>query len=144
MTRWTHQSNVADVLSLGPRIAGRLTQLGVRTVTQLLAAKPQAVAERLQDERFSSRIVADWQRETRLLVDAPGLPAEAARRLAAAGFSSAQRIARFTPTELLSELEKSCRAADASEWLPQQPKPSVKEVNAWIRCAQQAQKNLAA
>lgn len=144
MTCWTYQSNVADVLSLGPRIAGRLMQLGVRTVTQLLAAKPQAVAGRLRDERFTSEIVADWQRETRLLVEAPGLPADAARRLAAAGFSSAQRIARCTPTELLSELEKSCLAADASDWLQQQPRPSVKEVNAWIRCAQQAQKNLVA
>ncbi len=142
MAHGTHQSNVADVLSLGPRTAGLLLRLGVRSVTQLLAAKTQAVAERLGDSRFNAEIVADWQREARLLIEAPTLPAEAARLLAIAGFSASHRVARATPTELLAAIEQLVeQLADDPErasWVSQQPRPSVKEVNTWIRCAQQS------
>ncbi|MCH8839652.1 MAG: DUF4332 domain-containing protein [Planctomycetes bacterium] len=138
MAHWTHQSNVADVLSLGPRTAGRLLRLGVHSVSQLLAAKPQAVAERLGDSRFNAETVADWQREARLLIEAPDLPTEAARLLAVAGFSSARRVARATPTELLAAVEQLADDPERASWVSQQPRPSVKEVNTWIRCAQQS------
>lgn len=142
MAHWTLESNIADVLSLGPRTAGRLLRLGVHSAGQLLAAQPHAVAERLGDSRFNAETVADWRREARLLIEAPDLPTEAARLLAVAGFSAAQRVARATPTELLATLEQLVeQLADDPErasWVSQQPKPSVKEVNMWIRCAQQS------
>ncbi len=138
MAHWTHQSNVPDVLSLGPRTAGRLLRLGVHTVGQLLAAQPQAVVERLGDSRFNAETVADWQREARLLIEAPDLPTEAARLLVAAGFSAAQRVARATPTELLAAVEQLADDPERASWVSQQPRPSIKEVNTWIRCAQQS------
>lgn len=128
MAYWTLESNAADVLSLGPRTAGRLMRLGLRTVAQLLAAKPQAVAERLRDERFTEKTVADWQREAQLLLEAPALASDAARLLAEAGFASAQRVARATPTELLAACEQTATS----------PRPSVQEASGWIGCAQQA------
>lgn len=138
MAHWNYQSNAADVLSLGPRTAGRLLQLGVRSVRDLLAAKPQAVAQRLQDERFTAETVADWQREAQLLIEAPSLPTEAARLLAVVGYSSAQRVARATPTELLAALEQLADQPHRAKWISQQPRPGVQEVNTWIRCAQQS------
>lgn len=134
MAYWSLQSNVADVLSLGPRTAGQLMRLGVRTVAQLLAAKPQTLAERLRDMRFTEKTVADWQGEAQLLLDVPALAGEGARLLAAVGFASAQRVARATPTELVAAIEQ----------LPQTAVPTVQEVNAWIQCAQQALANRAA
>ncbi len=138
MAHCTFESNVADVLSLGPRTAGRILRLGVRSVSQLLSAKPQVVAERLKDPRFNVGKIADWQREARLLIEAPDLPAEAARLLVAAGFSAAQRVARATPTELLAAVEQLADDPKRASWISQQPRPSVKEVNTWIRCAQQS------
>ena len=79
MMRWTLQSNACDVLSLGPRAAGRLATLGVRTVENLLAAKPQVVADR----QFSTETIAAWQREARLVISLPLLPGDAVRILAA-------------------------------------------------------------
>ena len=128
MAHWTLESNVADVLSLGPRTAGRLLRLGVRSVAQLLTAKPQALAERMRDARFTEETVADWQREAQLLLEVPTLAGNVARLLAAAGYASAQRVARATPTELLAAVEK----------LANSPRPGVHEVNAWIQCAQQS------
>lgn len=138
MAHWTFESNVADVLSLGPRTAGRLLRVGVRTAGQLLAAKPQAVSERLKDSRLNADLVADWQREAKLLIEVRGLPTDAARWLAVAGFSAVQRVARATPTELLAALEQLADDPQRASWVSQQVKPGVKEVNTWIRCAQQS------
>ncbi len=138
MAHWTLESNVADVLALGPRTAGRLLRLGVRSVGDLLAAKPQAVVERLKDSRFTVDTVADWQREAQLLIEAPDLPTEAARLLAMAGFSAVERVARATPTELLAALEQLADDPQSASWVSQLPQPDVKVVNTWIRCAQQS------
>jgi len=136
MDYWTLESNVADVLALGPRTAGRLLRLGVRSAGNLLAAKPHEIAERLKDSRFSAETVAEWQREARLLIEAPELPSDAARLLAAAEYSAAERVARATPTELLAALERLSEDPNRSGWVAQQAKPDVIEVNTWIRCAQ--------
>jgi predicted RecB family nuclease len=131
MVNWTLQSNACDVLGLGPRAAGRLATVGVRTVADLLAAKPQAAA----DKQYSADTIAAWQREARLIVSLPTLPNEAARLLAAAGVSSAERLARSTPTELIAKLEALWRDADSQSWLIRQAKPSSAEVCAWIAIA---------
>jgi hypothetical protein len=109
-------------------------RLGVRTVAQLLAAKPQAIAERLRDTRFTEQTVADWQRETQLILAAPGLAGEPARLLAAAGFASVERLARATPTELVAVLEQLSQASP----------PSIQQASRWIQCAQQALAEIAA
>lgn len=136
MTRWNLQCNVADVLGLGPRTAGRLQQVGVRTAEQLLDADVQAVATRLDDPRFSAATLADWQREAELRVTIPSLPADAARVLAALGVGNVDTLSRMTPTELLTDLDNVSQTEPRLAWLAKGPRPSVGEVNSWIQCAQ--------
>jgi hypothetical protein len=131
MVNWTLKSNACDVLGLGPRAAGRLATVGVRNVADLLVAKPQAAA----DKQFSADTIAAWQREARLVVSLPTLPNEAARLLAAVGVSSAERLARSTPTELIAKLEALWREANSQSWLAQKAKPSSSEVCSWIALA---------
>jgi predicted RecB family nuclease len=131
MVNWTLQSNACDVLGLGPRAAGRLATVGVRSVADLLVAKPQVAA----DKHFSAETIAAWQREARLIVSLPTLPNEAARLLAAVGVSSAERLARSTPTELIAKLEALWREANSQSWLAQKAKPSSAEICAWIAIA---------
>jgi len=136
MPQWTLHSNVADVLSLGPRTAGRLMQVGVRTVAELLAVKPQAVARRLGEERFRAEIIELWQAEAQLVLAMPALPVQAARVLAAIGYSSHEKIARSTPTELLGAFEMACEKSLGGGWLEKNSSPSISELATWIRCAQ--------
>jgi hypothetical protein len=131
MVNWTLQSNACDVLGLGPRAAGRLATVGVRTVKDLLAVSPEAAA----DKQFSAKAIAAWQCEARLIVSLPTLSCEAARILAAVGVSSAERLARSTPTELIAKLEALWREANSQSWLAQKAKPSSAEVCAWIALA---------
>ncbi len=133
MVTWTWQSNACDVLGLGPRAAGRLATVGVRTVKELLAAKPQAAA----DKQFSAETIAAWQCEARLLVSIPDLTSEAARILAAIEMASAERLARSTPTELIAKIEALWRSQSESSWFTNKAKPTTAEVCAWIAMANQ-------
>jgi len=138
MIQWTWQSNACDVLSLGPRTAGRLATVGIRSVADLLAAKPLTVVERLQDERYTSATITSWQREARLIVELPVLPPDAARILGLAGYGDSERIARSSPTELLTAIESLCQSDDAPNWLRELKKPTIAEVCRWIGYAQES------
>ena len=133
MVTYTLQSNACDVLGLGPRAAGRLATVGVRTVAELLAAKPQTAA----DKQFSVETIAAWQREARLLVAMPQLPSAAARILAAIGIASAERLARCTPTELIAKIESLWRESQENSWLTVIAKPTTAEICAWINLTKQ-------
>ncbi len=133
MVTFTWQSNACDVLGLGPRAAGRLATVGVRTVQELLAAKPQTAA----DKQFSAETIAAWQREARLLVAVPQLIPDAARILAAIEIASAERLARSTPTELIAKIEALWREPQSNSWLMAKAKPTTAEICAWIACAHQ-------
>lgn len=134
MVTWTLHSNACDVLGLGPRAAGRLATVGVRTVQELLAAKPYAAA----DKQFSVETIAAWQREARILIAVPALSSEAARILAAIDIASAERLARSTPTELIAKLEALWRDPQAHSWLKAKSKPTSAEICAWIGLAHQS------
>ena len=144
MPQWTSQSYVADVLSLGPRTAGRLMQVGVRTVDDLFAANPQSVAQRLAEERFGAEIIEQWQREARLVLTTPDLPQNATRLLASMGYSSREKIARSTPTELLGAFETASQEGRIGGGLEKNSPPSISELTKWIHCAQPSSKDLAA
>lgn len=133
MVTFTLKSNACDVLGLGPRAAGRLATVGVRTVAELLAAKPQAAA----DKQFSAETIAAWQREARLLVAVPQLSADAARILAAIEMASAERLARSTPTELIAKIEALWREPQGNSWLTTKAKPTTAEICAWISLSKQ-------
>lgn len=137
MVRWTLQSNACDVLGLGPRAAGRLATVGVRTVTDLLAVQPQVAA----DQQFSAETIAAWQREARLLVGVPELLGDAARILATIEVTSAERLARSTPTELIAKIEALWRDATPQSWVAKTTKPTTSEICAWIGLANQHPQN---
>ncbi len=141
MIQWNLQSNACDVLSLGPRTAGRLATVGISTVAELLAAQPSLVAQRLKS--LSAETLSSWQHEAQLLLALPQLPAQAARIFAAVGFDEAKKINRCTPIELLAALETAQQERPTS-WVAQMALPSIKEVTTWIRTVQLSEKSFAA
>jgi hypothetical protein len=133
MIHWTLQSNACDVLGLGPRAAGRLATVCIRTVAELLAAKPQAAADR----QFSAETIASWQRESRLIVGVPELGGNAARILAAIEVASPERLARSSPTELIAKIEALWQNQQSHTWLAKVARPTTSEICSWIAYAQQ-------
>lgn len=143
MMRWNLHSNVCDVLALGPRTAGRLATVGIRTVAELVAAKPQAIVVRLHEDLISVDTFVAWQCEARLILTFPELPPAASRLLAAVGFDCAERIEHCTPTELLAAIEMSQQKTSV-DWLAKTTLPTIAEVGEWIHLARQTKKSFAA
>ncbi len=141
--QWNLQSNVCDVLALGPRTAGQLATVGIRTVAELVAAKPQAVASRLRETSITVAVLSAWQCEALLILALPQLQASAARVLAAAGYHSRERIAHCTPIELLASIETAQQKTPGG-WLAKTELPTVAKVSGWIHLAQQTEKIRAA
>lgn len=135
MMQWNLRSNVCDVLGLGPRVAGLLATVGIRTVAELLAAKPQAVGGRLRDRSLTTSTITAWQCEAQLILALPELPSTAARLLAAVGLDQARKISQFTPTELLANFE-AAQLQNPDGWLAKTMLPTVAEVGNWIYLAQ--------
>ena len=141
--QWNLHSNVCDVLALGPRAAGKLATIGIRTVAELAAARPQVAAARISEKPITADVIAAWQRESQLRVALPQLPAEAARLLAAAGFGTAHRLRLCSPTELLATIE-TAQQKNAANWLAETPLPSIAEASQWIHLARETKKSFAA
>jgi hypothetical protein len=138
MMQWMANSNVADVLSLGPRTAGRLALVGVRTAGQLLDADAAGLALRLAVPQLSSEQLACWQREARLLLAIPGLSCETAQLFVAIDWLRPERIARGTPTELLASVEEKKQEKNCPNWLKNSAMPSVLEASDWIFLVQES------
>lgn len=126
---------MCDVLGLGPRVAGLLATVGIRTVAELLAAKPQAVGGRLRERSITTAVIAAWQCEARLILALPELSSVAARLLAAVGLDQARKISQFTPTELLANFEVT-QLQNPDGWLAKTVLPTVAEVGNWIYLSQ--------
>lgn len=140
--RWNLNSNACDVLGLGPRTAGLLATVGIRTVDELLVADSVCVAGRLKIASITADSILQWQHEARLLLALPELPSDGARYLAAAELSSVEQIGQLTPTELLAILES--KRENSNDWLAKAPLPSIATVSEWIRTALQTKKSHAA
>ncbi len=140
---WNLHSNVCDVLALGPRAAGKLATIGIRTVAELAAARPQVAAARISEKPMTADTIAAWQRESQLRVVLPQLPAEAARLLAAAGLGTAHRLGLCSPIELLATIE-TAQQKNAAGWLAETALPTVAEVGEWIHLAQSTKISCAA
>lgn len=136
MIEWNLKSNVADVLSLGPRTSAKLLQVGVQTVEQLLVAKPHVLGVRLADDRINWKTISGWQREAQLTLALPKLSSDALRLLAMADYTTPRQIANSSPTEMIARLESIEMEAEGL--------PGFQEIGEWISVAQETVKNRAA
>jgi hypothetical protein len=132
MIRWNSLSNACDVLGLGPRAAGRLASVGVRTVADLLAASPATLADR----KYTDTTIAAWQCEARLTLAVPEL-GPATRVLAAIGIQSVEQLQRTSPFELVARCESLWQAESSPSWLVTQPMPAMSDLCRWIELAQE-------
>jgi hypothetical protein len=129
------QDAVAKAPSIGSTAAERLTQVGVRTVADLLNANPESVAEELGEPRIAAERITRWQGEARLVCRIPGLRARGARLLVACGYREAEQVAGAQATELTKKVRAYCLTPEGRRALNNAKAPSSRQVAAWIRQA---------
>ncbi|MCR9079058.1 MAG: DUF4332 domain-containing protein [Hyphomonadaceae bacterium] len=97
----TLESPVVDAPSIGPKTASRLEKVDIWTIGDLLNADPAETAAALNVRYIKTDTLLDWQDQTRLMVEAPGLRVLDSQILVGAGIRSADDLAKASATKVL-------------------------------------------
>lgn len=95
------EAPVVDAPSIGPKTASRLEKVEIFTIGDLLNADPEATAQALNVRYIKTDTLLDWQDQTRLMVEAPGLRVLDSQILVGAGIRNAADLAKASATKVL-------------------------------------------
>lgn len=101
-THITLDSPVVDAPSIGPKTASRLEKVDIWTIGDLLSADPAETAAALNVRYIKTDTLVDWQDQTRLMVEAPGLRVLDSQILVGAGIRCADDLAKASATKVLN------------------------------------------
>lgn len=101
-TRLSLDSPVVDAPSIGPKTASRLEKVDIYTIGDLLNADVHETAVALNVRYIKADTLSDWQDQTRLMVDAPGLRVLDSQILVGAGIRNVDDLARASAKSVLN------------------------------------------
>ncbi|MDA0660645.1 MAG: DUF4332 domain-containing protein [Planctomycetota bacterium] len=130
--------DVVDAPSIGPRMAERLYQVGVRTVNDLVQSDPVTLAKRLEHRGTTSAVVRDWQDQARLMCQVPYLRGHDAALLVACGVREPHQLSGRDAQSLLVEVDQLTSTQEGRRIIRTGKKPDLSEIQDWIQWAQQA------
>ncbi len=94
-------SDIAEAPSIASKTARRLRKVGIATVSDLLSADCDELAERIGAGSIDSRTLADWRDQARLVCRIPHLREQDARILVGCDFREPEDLAGVEPEEIL-------------------------------------------
>lgn len=100
--RLTLDSPVVDAPSIGPKTATRLERVDIFTIGDLLSADVDATAAALNVRYIKAGTLTDWQDQTRLMVEAPGLRVLDSQILVGAGIRSVDELSKASAKTVLN------------------------------------------
>lgn len=129
--------DVVDAPSIGPKTAERLIAEGVKTVADLFAADPGALAEALDTAHIRAKTIAEWQDQARLVCEIPGLRGTHAQLLVGAGYRDVRRIARAEPREISADMLRFVQTSEGQRILRSGGAPDLEKIMGWVKAAGQ-------
>jgi nucleotidyltransferase/DNA polymerase involved in DNA repair len=123
--------------SIGPVMAERLSAFGVRTIGDLLASDATAIVASLGDKRITDATVRDWQAQTTLVLDIPGLRGSQAQLLVGAGYRSAAAIAGAAEDTLCADVLNFAGTDAGRRILREGAAPDIEVIVNWSRAARE-------
>lgn len=97
----TLDAPVVDAPSIGPKTAARLEKVDIVTIGDLLNADAAETAAALNVRYIKTDTLLDWQDQTRLMVEAPGLRVLDSQILVGAGIRNVSDLADASATTVL-------------------------------------------
>ena len=140
----TRLSDVVDAPSIGPKTAARLAALNIHSIGDLLAADAEATATELNVRYIKKATILDWQDQTRLMIDAPGLRVLDSQILVGVGIRTADDLAQASATKVLKAATSFLDTPQGARVLWGGENTVDKEhVEQWIDLARSAQETAA-
>ena len=124
--------------SIGPRMAERLAQAGIRTVAEFLRADARQLAGQVGLRRLTADTLRQWQQQTTLACRIPELRGHDAQILVACGITDPEQLARADADTLWGTVESFVQTTEGKRLLRNAKQPDLQEVRAWIEWARHA------
>jgi hypothetical protein len=118
--------------SIGAKTAARLSQAGIATVRDLLAADPETLANRVRVRHVTAARLRDWQAQARLVCTIPWLRGTHAQLLVGAGYASLDRIMAEEPSTICADILKFAATRDGQGVLRSGPPPDMERILKWV------------
>jgi predicted flap endonuclease-1-like 5' DNA nuclease len=133
--RLTPDDEIVDAPSIGPKTAGRLHLIGVKTVGDLLALSPQDAAKRIKASHINAQVIRDWQAQAMLACTVPDLSGSAAQMLVGAGVYSADDLADADAETLFDSVAEFADTNAGQRLLRGGEPPAIDQIEDWIAAA---------
>ncbi|MBU1288562.1 MAG: DUF4332 domain-containing protein [Alphaproteobacteria bacterium] len=134
--RLTRESSVVDAPSIGRKTAKRLGRAGITTVGDLMDSDPEETASFLNVHHIDADTLVDWQDQTRLMMDVPGLRVHDAQILVGAGIRTAAELASASARDVFLASMDFLTSPQGERVLWEDAKFEEDEVEGWISMAQ--------
>lgn len=139
-TKLSRGSPVVDAPSIGPKTAKRLETVNIYTIGDLLDADVEETATALNVRYIKAKTLTDWQDQTRLMVDAPGLRVLDSQILVGAGIRNVDDLARASAKTVLNAATSFLDTPQGARVLwGGENNVDRQEVEGWIGLAKAAQ-----
>jgi hypothetical protein len=133
-------SPVVDAPSIGPKTAKRLEAVNIYTIGDLLDADVEETATALNVRYIKAKTLTDWQDQTRLMVDAPGLRVLDSQILVGAGIRNVDDLAKASAKTVLNAATSFLDTPQGARVLwGGENNVDRQEVEGWIGLAKAAQ-----
>jgi predicted flap endonuclease-1-like 5' DNA nuclease len=133
--RLTREALVVDAPSIGPKTAGRLSVIGVKTVGDLLSLTPEEAAQRIKASHINAGIIKDWQAQALLACSVPDLNGTSAQIIVGAGIYSVDDLATTDLDSLMDAIELFATSNEGERLLRDGKVPPRERVKGWIEAA---------
>lgn len=124
-------SPVVDAPSIGPKTAGRLHQIEIHTVEQLVDANADDATDQLDQGWISFNVFAAWQQQSVLMCRVPGLRGHDAQLLVAVGITRPEELRDADAAELLQKILKYAATDEGKRIIRSSDPPNIAEVQRW-------------
>jgi predicted flap endonuclease-1-like 5' DNA nuclease len=136
--RLSREASVVDAPSIGPKTAGRLSVIGVKTVGDLLELSADDAAKQIKASHINARIIRDWQAQAVLACSIPDLTGTMAQLLVGAGVSSVADLAAADGDFLMDAMAMYAATTEGERALRGQDLPEPERLDSWIAAAREA------
>ncbi|RYZ11337.1 MAG: DUF4332 domain-containing protein [Alphaproteobacteria bacterium] len=133
--RLSREAAVVDAPSIGPKTAGRLNIIGVKTVGDLLALAPEDAAARIKASHINAGVIKDWQAQALLACSVPELNGTHAQVLVGAGIYSVDDLAAADLDFLIDAMTLYAQSSEGQRAMRDMKMPERARVKAWIEAA---------
>lgn len=136
--RLTMESPVVDAPSIGKKTAKRLAAAGITTIEDLLISDVEMAADMISVRHITPDTLMDWQDQTMLMMDVPGLRTLDVQILVGSGVRSAKDLAQASTGDVFASAMSFLSTSEGERVNRFDDEPLAEEkVEGWIDLARE-------